>query len=468
MGKIKYLYLLLFVFIYSCNERVKEEANIVNDITQLNPIKVRAIITPTSVDEIKAAVKHHKGPISIGGGRFSMGGQTATSQALQLDMRKFNQIVAFSKERREITVQSGIRWRELIQFIDKYDLSVKVMQSYSNFTVGGSLSVNVHGRYVGEGAIISTVKQIKMVLANGDVVMVSPTLNKELFAAVVGGYGGLGVIAEITLELTNNSRIERLDTIMNLSSYASYFQKSIRNNEEIIFHNTVIYPNSYRYVRAISHVKTTKGLTLKSRLKPINKKLFLNRLALRLVSGSSFGKWIRRSVMDPIFYAKNQVAWRNYEATYDVNELDPGSRKKETYVLQEYFIPIAQFDKFYPKMVNIFKKHEVNVMNVSIRHAVKDSLSAMAWAKEEVFAFVIYYKQGVSIKDNAKVKSWTNELINASLSVNGSYYLPYQIIATPQQFNKAYPNAKQFFKLKKKYDPDYKFRNQLFDAYYKD
>ena len=54
------------------------------------------------------------------------------------------------------------------RFVDAHDLSVKIMQSYANFTVGGSLSVNVHGRYTGLGPLILSVRSIRLVLANGD------------------------------------------------------------------------------------------------------------------------------------------------------------------------------------------------------------------------------------------------------------------------------------------------------------
>ena len=118
----------------------------VNDVTGLNPIRVERVLAPTELQQIVAAVKNRPGPISIGGGRFSMGGQTATEGALQLDMRNFDQVLAFSAERREIRVQTGITWREILEYVDRYDLSPQIMQSYANFTVGGSLSVNVHGR----------------------------------------------------------------------------------------------------------------------------------------------------------------------------------------------------------------------------------------------------------------------------------------------------------------------------------
>ena len=38
------------------------------------------------------------------------------------------------------------------------------MQTYANFTVGGALSVNCHGRYIGLGAVILSVKSLEVIL----------------------------------------------------------------------------------------------------------------------------------------------------------------------------------------------------------------------------------------------------------------------------------------------------------------
>src|SRR5215467_1741748 len=146
----------------------------VNDVSQLNPIQVAEILTPTTTAEIAEAVRNHAGPISIGGARHSMGGQTATRGALFIDMRQFNRILDFSPADKSITVQAGAQWRQIQERIDPANLSVKIMQSYANFTVGGSLSVNAHGRYVGLGPIILSVKSLKIVLADGTIVEASP------------------------------------------------------------------------------------------------------------------------------------------------------------------------------------------------------------------------------------------------------------------------------------------------------
>lgn len=424
------------------------------------------VISPKTIEEIVKAVNIHNGPISIGGGRYSMGGQTATEQALQIDMRSFDSIVKFSQSDKEITVQTGITWRKIQEFIDPYNLSVKIMQTYANFTVGGSLSVNVHGRYIGHGPIISSVKNIKIVLANGELLTASPTENKEIFYGAIGGYGGLGVITEATLLLTDNSKIERTDKVLSIKEYKHFFTDNIRNDSTVIFHNADIYPKHYRKVRAVSYRTTTRDVTVKNKLKPNDKEYKFNKFALKVISDFPTGKWLRHYLIDPIIYTSKPVEWRNYEASYNLLELEPKSRKKTTYVIQEYFVPIDQFDTFYPLMATILKTNKVNVINISIRHSKQDPGSLLAWAKTEVFTFVIYYKQRTKQEDLDQVKKWTQLLIDASISCKGTYYLPYQIHATKNQFSKAYPNAITFFKLKKQLDPTNKFRNKLWDAYY--
>ena len=439
---------------------------VVNDVSQLNPIHVRQVLAPTTIEEVVAAVKSTSGPISIGGGRFSMGGQTATDGALQLDMRRMDRVVGFSREDRQITVQPGITWREVQEYIDPYDLSVEIMQSYSNFTVGGALSVNVHGRYIGQGPIVKSVKSIRLVLANGEVVAASPTANADLFYGAIGGYGGLGVIVEATLHLTDNVRVERRSVVMPLSAYRHYFENEVRNDRDVIFHNADLYPDRFETVRATSYVRTDKPVTVQARLPPLDQGYAADRFAFKVVSEWPGGKWIRQHMIEPWYFRGPCIEWRNYEASYDVRELEPASREKSTYVLQEYFVPVDRLEKFVPRMAEILRGHHVNAINVSIRHAFPDPGTLLAWARTEVFAYVLYYKQGTSPGDREAVRGWTRELIDAALANGGTYYLPYQVLATGAQFRAAYPRAAEFFELKDRVDPTDKFRNRLWDAYY--
>ncbi len=439
----------------------------VNDVTQLNPIPVHQIVTPTTAEEIVTVVKSHAGPVSIGGGRYSMGGQTATSGSVQIDMRKFNRVLAFDRVARTITVQPGIRWREIQDYIDPYDLSVKIMQTYANFTVGGSLSVNVHGRYIGLGPLVLSVRSIKVVLADGRVVDASPAMQPQIFYGAIGGYGGLGVIVEATLDLADNVHVKRFHETLPVTAYHDYFFRNIRDSAEVVFHNGDIYPNDFTTVSAVTYRRTSEPVTVPDRLVPRDRSYRLNRVAYWVISEWPFGKKIREHVVEPLLYRDTSVVeFRNYEASYDVADLEPSSRAASTYVLQEYFVPVERFDAFVPKMAAVFRKHDVNVINVSIRHAKADPGTLLAWAPREVFAFVVYYKQGTDEAARRQVGIWTREMTDSVVTVGGSWYLPYQPHATDAQFARGYTRSAEFFALKKRVDPTNKFRNTLWDKYY--
>jgi FAD/FMN-containing dehydrogenase/uncharacterized membrane protein YhaH (DUF805 family) len=446
---------------------LKTDERIIDDVTKLNPVLVGKILRPQTAEELCAIIGNTQGPVSIGGGRFSMGGQTASPHSLHIDMRLLNKVIAFSKEEKLIRVQAGIRWCDIQHYIDPYDLSVKIMQTYANFTVGGALSVNAHGRYIGMGPLVLSVRSIDVALADGSLVHASQTENQEIFFGAIGGYNAIGVIAQAELELADNLPVKRINKKMRLEDYKAYFFEHVRNNPKAVFHNGDIYPPKYKRVRAISWIETEEKPTTKTRLMPLRESYPAERYFLWAFTETPSGKWRREFIIDPLLYRGKKIHWRNYEAGYDVAELEPKSRITSTYVLLEYFVPVQRFEEFESAMAEIFIRYNVNVLNVSIRHAHADPGTYLAWAREEVFAFVVYYKQRTDDASKAEVAIWTRELADAVIAVNGAYYLPYQVHPTAEQFHKAYPNAHKLFELKSRLDPDNKFRNTLWDAYYK-
>lgn len=437
---------------------------LVNDVSRLNPIRVSRVVVPTTTEEIAAAVREHHGPIAIGGARHSMGGQIATAGALHIDMRRFNRIRGFSPATRTITVEAGATWRQIQEVIDLHNLSIRIMQSYANFTVGGSLSVNGHGRYVGRGPLIGAVKSLSLILADGSLVVASPTHEPEIFFGAIGGYGALGVITEATLELTDNTKVKRRAGLMPLSNYQQFFVEHVQNDPSSVFHSANIFPDDYSTVRAVTLSTTADPVTVEERLIPPRQAYRSNRLAFWIATEWPLGKLLQKHVMDPIYFADQPVIWRNYEASRDVAELEPASRDASTYLLQEYFVPIDTFDEFAARSREILRRHRVNVVNVSVRHSTQDPGSLLAWARTDVFAFVIYYKQKTG-PAAPPADVWSRALIDAALDLGGSYYLPYQLHATQEQFVRAYPRAGEFRSLKQRLDPDGKFRNMFVDKY---
>ncbi|QJI32789.1 FAD-binding oxidoreductase [Pseudomonas sp. ADAK18] len=449
-----------------CSLWAASSGSLINDVTQLNPIWVRQLFVPRTTDDIRRVLTTWPGPVSIGGGRFSMGGQIATEDSLHFDMRQLNQVIHYSPENKVIRVQAGIRWRDLQSVIDPHDLSVKVMQSYANFTVGGALSVNAHGRYVGAGPVSNSVRALRLLLADGSEVEASRNVNTDLFYAAMGSYGALGIITEVELDLVPNVSMERQVHHMSVTDYPKFFSEQIRGNEQAILHNVDLTPPYFDQATSITWRMTDKELTVSDRLVAPERSYKFDQAIMWGVSRLPGGPSIRKDIVDRLRYFSQPVVRRNYEASRDVASLGPIATRNSTYALQEYFVPRAHLSVFVTQMASILQTHSVNAVNISIRHSPPDPYTCLSWAREEVFSFVLYYWQHVSLADREEVGVWTRKLIDAALSFGGCYYLPYQLHATKEQFSRAYPSALRLFALKEKFDPQMRFRNKLWDKYH--
>lgn len=428
---------------------------------------VARIDVPRSTADVISAVVSWPGKIAVGGGRYSMGGQIAVRGGLHLDMRQMNGLVWLRPADRAVRVQAGMRWRDLQDLLDSHGLAVMIMQSYSNFTVGGSVSVNCHGRYVGLGPVGHSVRAIQLVTGDGTVLELSPQVRPELFQSVVGGYGALGVITEIELEVVSNVRIERRVKPVSLTEYAAHFQQSVLADPTAVLHNADLLPPAFDAPVCVTwhRVSEQAKLTEPARLIPRGQSYGLAQNAIFIMTELPGGASLRKKVVHPLLTQAPAVKWLNHEASLDAAELEPRTRAMSTYVLQEYFIPESEFLVFAKSMAALLRRHSVEALNISIRHSPADRVSAMPWAQQEVFSFVLYYKQRTWPKARQQVAVWTVELIDLALRHGGRYYLPYQLHARPDQFARAYPESGQLRRTKQLVDPDGKFSNELWRKY---
>src|SRR6202007_2211413 len=115
---------------------------VVNDASHLNKTAVYGSVKPATEDDIRNALQFARGnnfKVTCAGQQHSMGGQTFTRGGVVLDLRNFHRI-RLDKERKMVNLQSGARWWQLQQLLDKQGLSVKSMQSIHIFNVGGPLA----------------------------------------------------------------------------------------------------------------------------------------------------------------------------------------------------------------------------------------------------------------------------------------------------------------------------------------
>ncbi|EEK80901.1 FAD linked oxidase domain protein [Bacillus cereus R309803] len=445
-----------------------------SDVGKLLPTKIKRVESATEEQPLIKLVRDAKvsgEKISIAGMQHSQGGQTYYPNGTMLDMKGYNEILEFDPEKKRIRVQSGVTWNDIQKKINPYGLAVQVMQSQNIFTVGGSLSVNVHGRDIRHEALIDTVESFRLLMADGTVRNVSREENADLFPYVIGGYGLFGVILDVTLKLTDDELYEMHTKMLDYKEYTSYFKEKVKKDENVRMHlaRISVAPNSFlreMYVTDYVLAESQRRLEEYSELKEENI-IAAPKFLLGLSRYSEWGKntfWdIQRSYFertDGQFETRNNVmrsdsAFMEYE------------NPNRTEVLQEYFVPIDSFTEYIDDLRTILSEEELNLLNITIRYVEKNENAVLSYAKDDMFALVLLINQGRSENEIKKTEGIIRKMIDVTLKYHGSYYLPYYSYPKKDQLKKAYPRIEEFLQKKKDIDPEERFVNLFYREYTK-
>lgn len=434
---------------------------VVYDYAKILSCQPKRIVVPKNKQSlINIVTNNYRQPIpnkiSIAGAKFSHGGHTLVDNGLYINMELINEIFLNQKQKR-IRVGGGAIWYNIVAALDKYNLSVAEMQSYSNFSVGGSISVNCHGRTIKYGAIYDTIIELELLLANGKTINI--TKDHELFGAVIGGYGFLGIVLSATLIVEDNYKIKRNTKVETIKNYdiSKYMQ-----NENIVFYNANVYNRNK--IMSVYYTKTNNVCTTDNKIQDKYNGYYWKTMAgeqiLRL---SRVSKYLKQ-IVEPHILSNKGIIWKNYEMTYDVQKHEPVFRWPSTTILQEYFVPIIHTNHFLMDLIKIINDYRINLLNLSIRIVKKQNI-VLNYAKEDSASFVMYFNignNGIALKYCEK---WTQELTQIIQKYNGSYYLPYYPFATVKQFKQIYPNWTKMMDLKKVYDEKRIFDNLFTQKY---
>ncbi|MBS4173054.1 FAD-binding oxidoreductase [Bacillus sp. FJAT-49736] len=445
---------------------------VVTDKGRLLPITMKSIQPAEGSKQLqdivrKANVTNDK--ISIAGMQHSQGGQTLYPNAILIDMKSYYKILAFDPKRKTITVQSGVTWNDIQRYINPYGLSIKVMQSQNIFTIGGSLSVNVHGRDIRNDALIDTVDSFRLINAEGNIINVSRHENAPLFYSVIGGYGLFGIILDVTLKLTDDELYKTNTRVIDYKEYQVYFQKEVEDNPAVKMHlaRISVAPKSFlkeMYVTDYALAENQQELSQYRKLK--GETVAIPKFFLGVSRYSDWGKDLFWDVQKKYMkVTEGKLISRNNVMRSDSNfmEFDSSSR---TEVLQEYFVPVTEFTNYIDSLRDVLEKEkDFNLLNITVRFVDKNDEAVMSYAKADMFALVLLINQGKSKKDIQDTQKVVRKMIDVTLDHHGSYYLPYYSYPSKKQLTEAYPRTDEFFSTKKLYDPQERFVNLFYEEY---
>ena len=398
--------------------------------------------------------------------------------ALVLDMRAMDS-VRVDPEHRTVTVGAGTRWHDVLEAVHPHGLSVATMPSIDVLSVGGTVSVNAHGLDFRQGSLSSSIQSLRIMTADGVVHHIAPDRNPELFRAVVGGYGLLGVILDVELRLVDSEVYRLRSRVIETSDFPRRFSEHVAGDDAVRMSYTHLStsPGSlleeailYTYER----VPTPEAVP---RLETRDSDRF-GRLVLNLARTGATGqrlKWkLQRDLLPHVRAcrtARNQalrdaeacMVARN-QALYESLDLLRNRLPQYTDVLHEYFLPHDQILPFLQDLRGELSRHDAVLINASIRSVHREDIT-LDYAQGDRFSVVLYLSQRVSRTGNEDMQALTERLVSHALTRGGTFYLPYQQHYTRAQVRMAYPAFDAFVATKRRYDPQLLFRNSLWDRY---
>lgn len=464
-------YLIFDAWLRDRRDRPDAPAGYVDDASGLNQTRVAEIWKvppdPREAEEqlqrLLARARVEKLGVSIAGARHSMGGHAICADGIVVDMLPFNRMEA---DAIRLRVGAGARWSQVIPYLDARGLSVAIMQSNNDFSVGGSLSVNCHGWQCRQPPIVDSVESFRLMKADGAIVTCSRTENAELFSLALGGYGLFGIILDAELRVVPNERYRAEAEVLDSSKYAERFQNKVGPDVGMAYGRLCIVPGDKFLKETILTVFRRSPCAAKDipSLRNLHG-MGLRREVFRAQIGSVAGKDFRWKAEKKLgetgsasFVSRNQLL-NEPASVYQEQNAD------RTDILHEYFVPAAQVEAFLTKARQIIPKHDVDLLNVTVRDLRADKDSFLRYADQDLFALVMLFNQARTAAADETMRVFTSAMIDAVLDSGGRYYLPYRLHASQNQFRRAYPQAEQFFAKKRHYDPDGVFNNQFFDKY---
>lgn len=447
---------------------------VLNDASELSPTPVVSHVSITteppreSAVRLRAAMAEARAagrPFIASTARHSMGGQSLAENGTVATMDQ--SWLEADSGRRTYRVSGGTRWSVVIAKLDALGYSPAVMQSNNDFGVASTFSVNAHGWPVPYSGCGSTVRQLTMLLADGTEVTCSRTENSNLFRVAMGGYGLVGVITELELDMVPNALLTpTFETLSGRDMGARFVDVLAADNSIQMAYGRMDVAHDRFFEEGM--LVTYRPAADQNQLPPVtgsglvsHSSRYLFRAQLESDRARRFRWWTESRLGPRVAGDATRNSLMN-EPVITLDDRDP----TRTDILHEYFVPPARFADFVTACQEVIPASYQQLLNITLRFVNTDSDSVLAYAPQPRIAAVLLFSQEKTVRGEADMARMTQALIDRVLDLGGTYYLPYRPHASLDQLTRGYPRAAEFAATKRSVDRGLLFRNHLWDGYF--
>lgn len=454
---------------------------LLNDVqSRLNPTWVEGVHRPDSLESLQAALRRarrEEKPVSVAGGRHSMGGQQFGGGTVHVDMRGLARVLSFDRVHGRIEVEAGIQWPELIAFLHSAQADAQrpwaIAQKQTGadrLTIGGALASNVHGRGLAMRPFVQDIESFTLIGSDGAVRPCSRTENPELFALAVGGYGLFGLVYSVELRLVPRRKLERVVEIADAGEVAELFEQ--RRADGFTYGDFQYCTNE----RAAEFMR--EGVF--SCYRPVDDDAPMS--TPRVLSD---GQWNElyylahtdktrayKYYCDHYLSTSGQVYWSDvsqlsadFEAAREVNASRLDQEHATSLVISELYVPREELAGFLAEAREDFLEHGVDVIYGTVRLIEQDNETFLAWAKRPYACVIFNLRATHTPAGLGHAAESFRRLIDMAARRGGSYYPTYHKFAKRKQVEACYPQMAEFLRLKRRHDPEERWQSDWYRHY---
>ena len=163
------------------------------------------VYRPSTTDGICAVfdqARRSGRPVGLRGAGRSYGDASLNAEGVSLDLSRMRRILDWNPDTGLIRVEPGVTIQQLWQYAIEDGWWPNVVSGTMFPTLGGAAAMNIHGKNNWKaGPIGDWIQEFDLQTPGGETKLCSRTQNADLFHAVLGGFGMLGVITRLDLQL---------------------------------------------------------------------------------------------------------------------------------------------------------------------------------------------------------------------------------------------------------------------------
>ncbi|KAL0919742.1 hypothetical protein M5K25_011859 [Dendrobium thyrsiflorum] len=212
-----------------------EDLHSVTNWSGTHEVYTRVFLQPENLEELEKIVHdaNERGqkirPVGSGLSPNGIGLQRAGMVNLAL----MDKVLEVDKEKKRVRVQAGARVSQLVDAIKEHGLTLQNFASIREQQIGGILQVGAHGTGARLPPIDEQVVSMKLVTPAKGTIEVSPEKDPELFYLARCGLGGLGVVAEVTIQCVDRHELVEHTFVSNMNEIRKNHKKWLGENKHV-------------------------------------------------------------------------------------------------------------------------------------------------------------------------------------------------------------------------------------------